>query len=327
MQITELSTKESKQLLLVHSKIHYDKLDSVKQLASHIEKKGYFKTPAGLAYKNALNDYIEGKVPIDCIYCGGELSEDSYLICNDCHKKLIDRAVNETEEIKDNKHKTKGQHEAEANKPKFRLKKSVIAAFLIIALILLVIAVLVGLQKKSEKDLDSAIANGDQVLAVDSILEMQNRTEGSSEKAQAGDNSTLSGSFDGFDFLGASFGDLQAVLGSSEQVLDENTRYFSSCGVSVIYDPDSGAVTYIDNDGTGNGQLSVPIFGILPGVSYEDARRIFTGNGIDTVDYSADSFMCMFQVNGNTDFTYEIDVTGDEKGNVVLVAARIVYYN
>lgn len=332
MQITDLNTTESKQLMLVHSKIHYDNMDSVKQLSNHIEKKGYFKTRAGLVYKNALIDFLNGTNPSECIYCGSKLSEDHYLICKECNDKLINRAVEETEELPkeeplakdaiEETPKKRQSHEqlAEPVKKQRKIKTSVVIGICVVAIIAIIVAVGISIWSiKSANEAKEALTESSGNNAIDDM-----KSESVDDSYEDDEVALGSTTVDGFDFLGQSYDEVSKLLGFSEDVVDASTKYFASCGVSVIIDASSGRIGYIDNDGSGDGSLVIPVFGILPGASSKDAKAVFTEKGIDVVDYSDDSFMCMFQIGNDRNTTYEIDVTSNDD-KVVLVAARIVY--
>lgn len=91
MSILNLSTTESKQLLLLHSKLDYDSPKRVHQIYDLIESKNYFSSEDGIRYKNALAKMLEGRIPFDCIYCGATLGEHDNLICPDCERELKQR--------------------------------------------------------------------------------------------------------------------------------------------------------------------------------------------------------------------------------------------
>lgn len=320
-------------------------MSSVKRLSTHIEKKGYFRTDAGLVYKNALREYIKGYNPSDCIYCGEKLPEDCYLICKNCNDKLISRAVEDIKELPnselDGSVIVNKDIDVEINqdtdinidtgidsdvdvgivgqgteyKKKQPIKRFVsISVCVALAVGLAVIGIIIFWRM-------SLIQND--VIAAESdskkeIIQFEDEETTSVDDLK---NATIN-TVDGFDFLGSSYNEIATLMGDSEDVVDASTKYFKSCGVSVIVDGSTGRIIYVDNDGTGDGSIVIPIFGILPGCSYEEARNIFIEKGIDTVDYADDSFMCMFQIGGSN-IKYEIDITKDTNNRVAIVAATL----
>lgn len=63
---------------------------------------------------------------------------------------------------------------------------------------------------------------------------------------------------DGIYFLGEGYENCNTIFGEPDSILAENTLYYKSAGVSVIYDKATGRVLYIDEDGTGTlGGISI----------------------------------------------------------------------
>lgn len=95
--------------------------------------------------------------------------------------------------------------------------------------------------------------------------------------------------------LGDTFDQAERLLGQSEAVVTENTRYFTDECISVIYDTDSQKIIYIDCDGSG--KSSYKICGIAYGDMKEDALALLETEGLsapssttdDTVNYSLSS--------------------------------------
>lgn len=310
MQITDLNTTESKQLLLVHSRLHYDNINSVENIYNYVEKNDCFKSQPGILYKKALHDFIHGYNPISCIYCDNELSEDHYLICKSCTNSLINMVVRDMNENPGNRKEKRAVKELTKKEaltandyleePEKLHKKTIIAiiiAVIILAALVIGVGFLVShyLSQKDNNSVNTLGSASTDILVVD-----------------------------GFDLLGKKYEDVELSLGTPEDVIDASTKYFAASGISLIIDSSTGRVIYIDNDGSGDGSTIVPIFGVYPGLKGDNARAIFTGKGIDVVDYSGDSFMCLFQIKDDLELTYEIDVTLDNSGKVIFVAARIV---
>lgn len=327
MQITELGTTESKLLMLIHSRIHYDNMDSVSHLLDHIEKNGYFKSDAGLVYKNALLDYYVGNAPSNCIYCGSKISEDNYLICKSCNDKLITKVVKGTKSLTDDEYDEE-LAETLLEKTASKNKKAMVFAIAGAAIALIALAFVLFMNSKSKDSVNTTVATSDMAGNSDattnaSTSDVSDNQEQLKEAAESG-TITEPMAIDGFDFLGKPYDEIAKILGPGETVIDESTKYFKSCGVSVLINTDTGMIEYVDNDGTGNGIIEAPIFEILPGCSVEQAKSILTNKGIEIVDYSDDSFMSVFMAADNSEMAYEIDVTADSDGNVVLVAARLI---
>lgn len=314
IEIAKLNTIESKQLMLINASLHYDNPKNVKRLYDHIEKNSFFNTYAGLVYREALKRFIDGDNPTECIYCGQPLQEDYYLICKSCNDQLIQKAADAMDEVakkeKNKKQSKSSEKTGTKNKNSAYIPREnwILKVAIGIVTLLIILAIGIGIwsfyyNKKADTN------QKENQIAISKEIKASERSD----------------RFDGFDLLGMKYDALEPILGSSEEVVDATTRYFKTCGISVVYDASTGVIKYIDNDGTGDGSSIVPIFGILPGADYEDARNVFVEKGIETVDFADDSFMCMFQLNSDQTTTYEIDVTKDDKGLVALVAARIVY--
>ena len=529
MKITDLSTNDAKQLMMIHSRIRYDRLDNVKLLYEYMESHGYFQSGGGLLYKNALKGFIDGNNPKECIYCGNKLKEGLYMICETCNLRLIARSegvenadtekeavlikdpdndqvrnqainrglentaqvqpakdsfadtkenekaehrppfpmdfepdsLDETMEdrmdleasfksakeekffrkkkkIKEKKEKEKEKQEKkeqrqkelkdkaleiktkaigkkesnsenadmaaainaaknlngitskpnvaselnldkdENNKGNIKKKRLPVIVACAIVIVLAVLFVnrggLARLQytfgeqfnkladaskikgentdtvseasafdsessenKKTEDsqeasdDIDKKSAEPDvkeEKVSDDEDIEEEDIEEEAVKEPKKAQSIVYEGSVDAFVFLGSDFASVEEILGESEEVdskIDNfSKKYFTECGILVGIDDADGQIKYIDNDGKGNKGVEISIFSITPGMSYKDAKYVFSDLGIDLVDYSEESFMCMFQYQGNTEVTYEIDVMSDSEGQVSSVAARII---
>lgn len=78
--------------------------------------------------------------------------------------------------------------------------------------------------------------------------------------------------------LGSSFDEAEKLLGVSEAVVTDNTRYFQNACVSLIYEKESGNIIYIDCDGSG--EQSYTICGIKYGDLKEDVLKILADAGM-----------------------------------------------
>ncbi len=104
--------------------------------------------------------------------------------------------------------------------------------------------------------------------------EIEQEGELSSDQTKTGDEQTADSSqqlkttfdLDLLNLLGNPYEQAEAILGTSEAVVTENTRYFPESCISVIYDTQSKEVIYIDCDGLGDRIYT------LCGVGYGDSR-------------------------------------------------------
>lgn len=88
-------------------------------------------------------------------------------------------------------------------------------------------------------------------------------------------------------YLGRQYDELEAVLGESEAVVNESTRYFKEYGVSCIYSA-TGEIVYLDCDAETEKEVS--LYGIQIGMSKENVIEClkdcgYTGYQEDTRDW------------------------------------------
>ena len=379
MNISKLSKTESRQLLLIHTRLHYDRPDNVANMLKLIDAKGYFTTEAGEVYKNGLKNILSDRTPIDCIYCGGPLSEEDNLICPLCATALYNRVNDDNKDIRREKAAYKAA-QAEAVKLARDLKNGTfeddyeIQEYAGEHLERITAEGSYSVNgagggatgsrtdakespKYTGRDLDRTDGNEDKhifrdflaghqkmiaivltlviVLLMVSLvlLSIRNRNEDSYNIYEGAglqgisDGSTANGGgselTDGFELLGRRYTEVDDGYGSFEQLLSDNTLFYPECGVSIVFDKDTGNIFYMENDGTGKLSSSVPILGIVPGDSTVKAKKILEDNGLEAADISDNEFICQFGAAIDPKITYELSVSSYD-GIIDLVCVRII---
>lgn len=84
---------------------------------------------------------------------------------------------------------------------------------------------------------------------------------------------------DGLEVIGLPYNLCDATFGESEIVISANTLYYVNRGVTIVYDINSGLVSYIDCDGTGT-EGNLKIAGISIGDSEQDVKEYLNNQGI-----------------------------------------------
>lgn len=96
------------------------------------------------------------------------------------------------------------------------------------------------------------------------IMKQQN-----GESAAVSREPELEGAMELSAYMGEQYSELEAVLGESEAVVNESTRYFKEYGVSCIYQATTGEIVYMDCDADNEKKAS--LYGIQIGMPKETA--------------------------------------------------------
>lgn len=389
MNISELSTTESRQLLLIHTKLNYENAQSVSQVVRLIKARGFFQTEAGMVYRNAIEDYEKGKFPIDCIYCRKPLEYGENLICRECGQELFVRVNEENKEIQKERAEVKAAQEAAVkiaqniNNPDYEEQEELLAyarerleiiaenpsmyavmpeedeydaesnqyvadsgdfeetqalygrrnAFIVsrlipaiisvilIALMLVLIMLRVGPEKADVQAKGNESANEMPAVGTEETYNMADNEPDMSPLAEDTKSSYILQ--DGYELLGCIYTEVDDEYGDYEEMLSENARYYPECGVSLLFNEETGRIIYIENDGSGTGMNKVPILGILPGDSTVKMIKTLSDNGLEPAAINDDNFICQFGSYANPDITYELSVTSNE-GIINLICIRVI---
>lgn len=135
---------------------------------------------------------------------------------------------------------------------------------LLVAIVAL--AIIVGLVMYFTNKLDEVnssiqdLAN-QRILVIDQDGNVKESSRGSQDKVP-------SALVDALELVGSSYMECEAKYGPSKTIVTEYTRYYDSIGMSLIYDTNTGKITYIDIDGKGENSDTK-----LAGVSIGDDRK------------------------------------------------------
>ena len=121
--------------------------------------------------------------------------------------------------------------------------------------------------------------------------------------------------------LGEDYGTVSEILGESVAIIAENTRYYEASGVSLVYDPDTGKVIYLDADGTGSEESLYGMFGVYVGMDYKEAKEAVEALGETPGSKLDDTWVYDFEVDGEKR-EFAIEMGNDNK--VGLVSYKII---
>jgi len=82
--------------------------------------------------------------------------------------------------------------------------------------------------------------------------------------------------------LGMNYSDAEELLGESIPIISENTRFFESYGISIVYNEGDNRIIYIDIDGSAISRSennACSIYGIICNMSRQDVKKLFRSNG------------------------------------------------
>jgi len=122
--------------------------------------------------------------------------------------------------------------------------------------------------------------------------------------------------------LGNDFAKAEELLGESVPIISENTRYYKTSGVSVVYDDDTGLINYVDIERGDDSEYAdrYCISRLYCGMSREDAFEVFGGLGLDKDNYDSDVWAVISGESGNRQ---ELSVQF-EKGIVKVVTIKTI---
>lgn len=108
------------------------------------------------------------------------------------------------------------------------------------------------------------------------------------ESAAVSREPELEGAMELSAYMGGQYAELEAVLGESEAVVNESTRYFKEYGVSCIYHTDTGEIVYLDCDA--DKEKKVSLYGIQVGMTKETAAERLKERGCTGYQENADDW-------------------------------------
>ncbi len=98
------------------------------------------------------------------------------------------------------------------------------------------------------------------------------------------------GALDIISLIGHTTAEADRLLGTSEEMLDGQARYYEKSGISVIYDTETDEISYVECDGTGSGKAEPVICGIYCSMSKKAALAALEAYGIKIEDSDADAW-------------------------------------
>lgn len=157
-------------------------------------------------------------------------------------------------------------------------------------------------------DAISEIVNGDGELEAGAGVAAGTGIDSESAQSnlnEAGGNIIL----DGLDLIGQNKNEANSVLGSAEQVIAQNTLYYSSVGASVVYTVEDGQIIYIDCDGTGT-DAAISIAGMYVGETKENISSYLAAQGLeaDTLDDELSLFVSYDDMNIEVTITFKDEI-------------------
>ena len=256
--LEELTVAEAKSIDLITQKIKYNDPDDVNRVCEYLDNKGRITSEAGRAYLGALRRMCTGKEEVtECIYCDNTLKEDEHIICSDCLRKMLSIKHERSDNTAYNKKSRINllNKDNNTNESKFKgfisNKKLLIPAIILFILVLVLTVGFIILNRHSKvtkNDVNESVA------------------------------------LDGIDFIGQSKELTDSIFGQSVPLIMENSIYYLNPGVSVVYDPNTNIINYVDCDNKGT-VGSIQIMGVNIGWTKEELISYFKNMGYDcTID-------------------------------------------
>ena len=122
-----------------------------------------------------------------------------------------------------------------------------------------------------------------------------------------------------YPFVGGYYSDLSKILGKSQQLVDSNIRFFDKSCVTVIYDNNTGRVTYVDQNNVG--ALKTTLFGVCPGMTKDEVKMALSGFGLKKPVSDADNTL-KYEYSKGLDNPLELGVSFVD-GRVELVSVQV----
>lgn len=86
----------------------------------------------------------------------------------------------------------------------------------------------------------------------------------------------------------------EKMLGESVPIVSDNTRFFESAGVSIVYNEEDRRIIYIDIDGNSVKDSMYEIYGIRCGMTKKEVKKVFRSNGFKAEGNGSDYLFCDF---------------------------------